>query len=286
MQTLINLSLCCEQATVITDFSKLEEVGKSHYLTINGGSAPSEIYNHLNGESIARELIGSGDGKITPYGVLFENGMLLESLYSGASFPAYMDKPYLMEFEIDAPREGAVTLFLPQPKKRLERLLKRADVRDTDNIIIRSWHSELPEALTDRLDIPNDNFSEVNRLCRALSGMDDAQIKKLTAVTMHVKPEYAFQVRHLAENLDQFDFVPNVRTAEEYGRYMIQKSGHFEYDENLDEYYDYAKYGLRRYANEDGEFNELGYISYHGTMSFEELMMEEPTEQTQEMTMT
>ena len=34
-------------------------------------------------------------------------------------------------------------------------------------------------------------------------------------------------------------------TPEEYGRYMIQKSGHFEYDPNLDEFYDYERYGLQ-----------------------------------------
>ena len=37
----------------------------------------------------------------------------------------------------------------------------------------------------------------------------------------------------LAENLELFDFVPGVHTPEEYGRYMIQQSGRFEYDENL-----------------------------------------------------
>ena len=34
----INLTFCCQQATVITNFSDLERVGKSHVLTINGGA--------------------------------------------------------------------------------------------------------------------------------------------------------------------------------------------------------------------------------------------------------
>lgn len=37
----INLTFCCQQATVITNFSDLERVGKSHALTINGGATPS-----------------------------------------------------------------------------------------------------------------------------------------------------------------------------------------------------------------------------------------------------
>lgn len=62
METLINLSFSCEQTTVITDFSKLEEVGKSHYMTIHGGSVPVDEYKQLNGIGIARMLIADGEG--------------------------------------------------------------------------------------------------------------------------------------------------------------------------------------------------------------------------------
>jgi hypothetical protein len=33
----INLTFCCQRATVITDFSDLERIRKSHVLTLNGG---------------------------------------------------------------------------------------------------------------------------------------------------------------------------------------------------------------------------------------------------------
>ena len=39
MTDLINLSFCCQQATVITDFSDLEAVGRNHYLNTHGGCA-------------------------------------------------------------------------------------------------------------------------------------------------------------------------------------------------------------------------------------------------------
>ena len=285
MQSLINLSFCCEQTTVITDFSKLEDVGKSHYLTQNGGCAPKEIFDHLNGKSIARELIAGGEGKVTPYGVVFENAMRLEPRYDGNSFPPYGDQPYRMEFEIESPKDGGVVLFLPQPEKRLERLLERAGIRDLEELKINSWHSDLPETITDRLDVSYESFYELNRLCNVLWKLDNTQMDKLSAAVHFAWPEHAFQIRHLAENLEQFVFIPGVKTAEEYGRYMIRDSGRFEYDEELGEYYDYAKYGLNRFAGECGEFNDMGYISYHGTMSLEELMMENPAEQLQGMEM-
>ena len=61
-------------------------------------------------------------------------------------------------------------------------------------------------------------------------------------------------------------------TPEEYGKYMIQKSGRFDYDENLDAFYDYEKYGTERMNEEDGMFTDRGYIAYKGYISMEEVM--------------
>ena len=279
MQTLINLSFSCEQATVITDFSKLEEVGKSHYMNMHGGGVPVEEYKQLNGIGIARMLIADGEGKITPYGVIFENAMRIEPVYDGRSFPPYMDQPYLMEFTLETPLEGEITFFLPQPEKRLERLLERAEIRSAEQLCIRSWYSDLPDDVMVRLNFPKESLYEVNGLCAAVRDMEQKEQQKLSAVIRYSQPKYAFQMRLLAENLDLFDFIPDIRTAEEYGRYLIQESGHYEYDENLEQYYDYDKCGREQLESEAGAFNELGYVSYHGTLSLDELMMEDPVEQ-------
>jgi len=78
--------------------------------------------------------------------------------------------------------------------------------------------------------------------------------------------------------LEQFDYVPKVRTPEEYGKYMIMDSGHYEYDENLAGYIDFAKYGKERMENEQGQFNDRGYVAYQGTLRLDELMQGDPAE--------
>ena len=285
MQTLINLSFSCEQVSVITDFAKLEEAGRSHYMTVHGGGVPVEEYHQLNGIGIARGLIADGGGRITPYGVVFENAMRIDPVYDGHSFPPYMDQPYLMEFTLETPLEGEITFFLPQPEKRLERLLERARIDAFSKLDIRTWHSDLPDPVMERLDFPNESIYEMNRLCAAVRGMDEGQAQKLSAVALYANPEYAFQMRQLAENLDLFDFVADIQTAEDYGRYLIQESGHYEFDENLARYYDYEKCGREQLESEAGAFNALGYVSYHGALSLDELMMEDPAEQSRGMQM-
>lgn len=52
---------------------------------------------------------------------------------------------------------------------------------------------------------------------------------------------------------------------------MIQQSGQYEFDENLDEFYDYEGYALQRMDEENGMFSDRGYIAYKGYLSLEEI---------------
>ena len=97
-------------------------------------------------------------------------------------------------------------------------------------------------------------------------------MKKLGAVVTLAKPQSAEQVKNLVENLDLFDFAPGTHSPVEYGKYMIQQSGHFDYDENLDKFYDYEGYALQRMNEEDGMFTGRGYIAYKGYTSLAEIM--------------
>ena len=78
IKDLINMTFCCQETTIISDFSKLEEAGKQHYLTIRGGSAPADELAEVDGKTLAQRLIQSGEGKPTPYGLFFRNGMRMK----------------------------------------------------------------------------------------------------------------------------------------------------------------------------------------------------------------
>lgn len=141
--------------------------------------------------------------------------------------------------------------------------------------------SEFPDAIDCVLDMESENLDELNKLCQSIQQLSVNEIKKLGAVVEYAKPETAAQVRQLAENLEQFDYAPGVQNVEEYGRYMIQESGRFEYDENLRDFYDYARYGLERMNSEEGRVVKSGYVSYNGVPTLEELMMGDLLEQHQ-----
>ena len=283
LKDLINLTFCCQQATVITDFTNLEAIGRDHYMNLHGGCASTQELENLDGAETARLLIDSGAGEVTPYGVVYDNGMKLEQYYDGQHFPAYLYEPCMLmiglTFRLEPEDTKNITwLYLPAAKGQLERAMVRSGITDPADMRFRFSESMFPDEVDAALDFRYENIYELNDLALAESKLSVEAQKKLGAVVEMAEPEYASQIRHLAENLEQFEFAPGAHTPAEYGRFMIQESGHFEYDENLEGFYDYEKFGLQRMEQESGMFTDRGYVSYHGTMSLEELMMEDPAE--------
>ena len=283
LKDLINLTFCCQQATVITDFTNLEAIGRDHYMNLYGGCASTQELEDLDGAETARLLIDSGAGEVTPYGVVYDNGMKLEQYYDGQHFPAYLYEPCMimmgLTYRLEPEETKNITWFyLPAAKGQLERAMVRSGISDPADMRFRFSESMFPDEVDAALDFRYENIYELNDLALAVSKLSVEAQKKLGAVVEMAEPEYASQICRLAENLDQFEFAPGAHTPAEYGRFMIQESGHFEYDENLEGFYDYEKFGLQRMEQESGMFTDRGYVSYHGTMSLEELMMEDPTE--------
>lgn len=100
MTDLINLTFCCQQVTVITDFSDLNVIGRHHLMNLNGGMMPTAELDSADGRAVALRLILNEEGTITPYGVVYDNGMKLEHHYDGQCFPAYVYDPCVMVLEM------------------------------------------------------------------------------------------------------------------------------------------------------------------------------------------
>ena len=277
LKDLINLTFCCQQATVITDFSDLAAIGRDHYMNLHGGSASVDELNALDGKKTARQLIESGSGTITPYGVVYDNGMKLEQFYQGREFPCYYYEPNPLTIALTSKTEPEDTkhitwLHLPMIQEEIDRAIRRASITDPKEIRLRLEDSQLPNEVDVLLDMERENLSDLNALAQAADAIPSDDMKKLGAVVMLAEPKSAAQIKNLAESLDLFDFAPGAHTPQEYGKYMIQQSGRFEYDENLDAFYDYEKYGTERMNAEDGMFTDRGYIAYKGYISMEEVM--------------
>lgn len=209
----------------------------------------------------------------------YDNSMKLEPLYNGRQFPEYLYDNSSMGLKIvPAENQAPELLWLPASEQQIRRTLLRAGWQDPDHadytIDVFLLQKEAGRILNEK----RDSLHSLNAMCGAIAKLEQKDRDKLEAVIVFAEPENAGAIRRLAENLEQFDFIPGIHTPEEYGRYMIRESGRFEYDDILEAFYDYEGYGQHRIQQENGRFSGYGYVSYPGTMALEDLMAEDPAE--------
>lgn len=283
---MMDLSFCSREVTVISDFNDLENVGRRHHLTLLVTGTPEE-QGPLVGTETAQRLIAGQPGHVTQYGVVYDNGMKLKQAYDGKHLPqSWWAENCLMELEIGAQGETDKKKFewvqLPTSQIKLERAMLRAGISSCGEMQLLFSGSRFSDEVDCALDFEYESLFELNHLCQACAEFQDADFEKLGAVCQMAKPVCAASIRQLAENLDQFDFAPDAHTPEELGKYMIQRSRRYEYDEKLKDFYNYDDYGVKKLLQEDGTFVDRGYISYRGTLTLEELMRDDPAESCQQ----
>jgi hypothetical protein len=287
MTDLINLTFCCQGVTVIQDFTDLADIGRKHYMNLHGGLTEDDLKS-VDFRKTALSLLLDEEVTVTPYGVVYENGMKLEPYYDGLYFPDYRYSGdtvltlAVTDRSLPQDTRDIAWLYLPAEDCQIERALMRAGIQD-EYMRLQYDDSELPAALVDLMGT-EENLYELNRLCACFQQLDGGGRQKAEAALEMASPADLTQARNLLSQLDLFEFVPGASTPEEYGRYMIMESGHFDYDSELDAYYEFKKYGEQRIAGECGQFTESGYVSYHGFVSIEEVMAGIETER-MDMTM-
>ena len=267
---LINLTFSCQEVTVITDFSDLESIGRNHYMTLNGGSARMEELDNLDGTETALLLIESGDGVITPYGVVYDNCMRLSQDYDGRHLPEYYYTRCTVSVMLsaDGRPEQQEMLYFPCAESKISRAVRRLGVDRPEQCTATLKLAEVSDAVRGVFghECPlNEHLDTLNALTRYLQAFDEQALEKFHTVFDTAWPQTPEEVLSLAENLHEFTVVPDISTAEEYGRYIIRESGHFEVDPNLEDYIDYQSYGERRVREDGGLFGDRGYVAYLGT---------------------
>ena len=208
MKDLINLTFCCQQATVITDFTNLKEIGRDHYMNIHGGCASMEELEQLDGAETAILLIEDNEGTVTRYGVVYDNGMQLSQLYDGKHLPCYHYEADMTAVGITSRQEpenskNVTWVYLPASKGQIERAMQRSGITEPKDMRLWIAESSFPEEVDAALDFRCDNIHELNELALVVDKLSYDDRKKLGAAVSMAKPENASQIRRLAENMDQ-----------------------------------------------------------------------------------
>jgi len=260
---MINLTFNLHNYTLIQSFHDMTAIGFQNFMDKNIGITEDEKTRY-DFHALGLELIMSTHGDITPFGVLYENEMGMDLVYDGKLFPAYVYKSdYIISIYItrkdDASEDPkAAWLYLPEPDCCVDKALMRLGVNSLDECSLYIEDiNRIPSPLHEIINRDFD-YNSLNRLSRVVSQFSDYEITKLRAVADYANAFTAYEIAQLAENLDWFHYVPNARTYEACGKYLIMEAGGFKPEENP-EYFDFKRYIDEIICEKNGRFCKGGF---------------------------
>ena len=150
------------------------------------------------------------------------------------------------------------TLEFPTSPQEVQALLKHIGVDGIryEEFFITSFDGDVL-GLYDYLG-EYENLDELNHLACLLSELDQGELEKFEAV-LHTGSHTSSvaDIINLTQNLDCFEFYPEIENEEDLGRYWAED---LPIPEELKDYFDYEAYGRDISINEGGHMAPGGYV--------------------------
>lgn len=268
---LINLTFNQTCYTLIRDVSNLKSVGRNYVLCREVAISADEL-EKMDLEKIGRELLSTGKGIPTNYGLLFRNeGVAFEDVYKGKGFPPYYyTGGEVLGVEIKKNGEKDY-IYFPCEKTEIERALKRigaGDISECNKSIDfcggdREWENYFNDLLQ-KNDIESVNAisSAINRLGATEDAISE-NLYKLTAVMEFagVTTADTEKVVRLAGCLEEFEYYREIGNDYNLGTKLIENEiGSAA--EKIDDYIDYDKYAQDFLEERGGAYTKYGDVVY------------------------
>lgn len=249
-----------------------------------------EDLDRLNGENYFKKMLADNPNPlVTPYGIIYKNKNEFEQVYDGIHFPEYYWEENMGTVTLS--KDGfAEYLYMPYVETELTKALERLGATYVTECEITSecdyFNNEMKNILKSYEKNSQEELDGINHITERIAEMGTKEMPYLNNLTGDLQPKTLQDLDAILDSAYEFEMFDGIYNAEDYGRYMICDSGHFEYDENLEEYINFERYGSQRLQCENGAFTNAGYIVYHGynqalSEMLSEIGIEIPLQQTQ-----
>lgn len=216
VEALINYTYNLPRFTLISDFSTPNAIGVSHILNRKQVMSLDEMAS-TDFAKIGKELMQSGKGITTPYGVLFVNEDIpFEPVYDGRHFPEYDYKGSLATVAVS--RKGETEyLYLPCSIQDINHALSKLPAKtwgececslESSNFPAEDWSENSKSILA------NEGVYCLNNTCEALQRLyDKSDFEKLSAAMQMADVDDSESIVVLANQLNNFIYIPMRMTA-------------------------------------------------------------------------
>ena len=266
---LINLTFNLNCYTLIRDVSNLKSVGKEYVLSSREGISLREL-RELDLEKIGRELLSSGKGIPTNYGLLFRNGGVeFEEIYNGKGLPAYYHTgAEALGVEIENDREKDY-IYFPCEKTEIDRALKRIGAGDISGCEKTIDYTPGGKEWEERFNVllQKNDISSINEIAKAVSPLTvngdrvTENLYKLSAVIEYAGVSDTKDIIRLAKRLDEFIYIREVNDDETLGR-ILAENEFCDIPDSMTQYMDYERYAQDFMFKSGAKYTEHGDVVY------------------------
>ena len=260
----------------------MEAVGRVHRFTLSGSMEIKEMES-TDFAGIGRELLESGRGKVSEYGILFVNEEIpFEEIYDGQVFPEYYYEACLCTAMMNY-GEKTEYAYLPCEEQAIEKALRRMGSSDfsCDSVQLGNCNirNDVCKIIFEKI-LEDEGVFAVNELAEAVKHFrTEEQWDKLAAVAELADVSDSKSLIKLARHLDSFDFIPKVQDQEDLARHWIEAHEEYEISPELEDYFLYEQFGEQIENDTAGMFlPEGGYVYLEEGQSMEEILQDEETE--------
>ena len=248
--------------SLIDERKSLSDIGRD-FIMDRDGSMLNEEYDNGDFSDTGRKLLDSGEGRKTSYGTLYSTGNDYYIDYKSTTFPEYCYESSVFNIWLDY-GDNEEIIQLPCDDLTIDKAVRRLGAESLDDCKIAiadcwpvsyDWLEKLCP------DLEAADIREVNRFAGMCRNFEDNDYRKIDGAMDYSKVSGLDAAITIAQNIDAFRFVPSVTDERSLGEYIIHNSLRYYYDESLEDYIDFERFGRDIIAEENGLFIEnKGYV--------------------------
>ena len=223
LKEMINLTFNLDKFTIIKNVSNMAEVGREYKLN-REGAVP--INSELDDQfaEIGRNLLSSGRGIFTDYGLLFIEDEPIEEVYDGQVFPFYWYQPSIANLKLDYDGKSEM-VQLPNSEIAIQKAIRRLAA---PAIGFCSYECEvenpLYSCLADRFKaiLENEGAESLNALVREIK-CQEVNADKLEAAMEMTGVSTSKNIITLINHLDELDLFTGIEKGDydEVGKQFV-----------------------------------------------------------------
>ena len=272
---LINLTFNLDHFTLCKDVSSYGTIGRTYVLNTEG-SIPTYDEDDPKYAAIGKNLIDRGLTQITAKGLLIYNPFDgLTEVYNGQTFPEYFYENTLASAEVSY-NSRAELLLLPGEEIAIKKALARLGAPSDSDCEIGFYLNQGENgAWEKRIEgiIRSEGLYKTNNMLHALD-TDDMDWGKLTAAVELADVQSAANIAAVAEHLEEFGFLPDVRNESDIGHFLVDNVDEYTMSIEMEEYFDFPGFGEYFAEKHDGQFVNGGFVYFDSDRTLDEFLEE------------